>query len=170
MLQNKLVYLSLGSNIHPRDFFLSEATRLLNETIGKIIKKSSIYETESWGFSSGIPFLNSIVILKTLLNPLDVLINTQKIEKTLGRTNKGKPYSSRKIDVDILYIDDEIIELENLTVPHPLMHKRRFVLMPLVEIIPNKIHPVLNKTSKEMLKNCPDNLLVKIKNISINAL
>ncbi len=163
-------YLSLGSNIRPREYFLSEAIRLLQETVGLLLSQSSIYETESWGFSSEIPFLNIVILMETPLNAESVLQETRKIEKILGRTHKGKPYGSRKIDIDILYINKEVIDSPELTVPHPHLTQRRFVLEPLAELSPDFIHPILQKSSLELLKECRDSSGVKkFKSHSSNA-
>ena len=114
MAKTHLAYLSLGGNIENREGFLNEAVQLLNEKAGEILKKSSYYETESWGFDAVTPFLNSVVLLKTELSPQKLLNTIQDIEKTLGREKKGRPYASRKIDIDILYIDEKIKIFESL--------------------------------------------------------
>ena len=164
------IYLSLGSNIRPREYFLSEAIQLLQRTVGLLISKSTIYETESWGFSSEVPFLNIVILMESAWNAESVLRETRKIEKRLGRTHKGKPYRSRKIDIDILYINKEVIDSPELTVPHPHLTERRFVLEPLAELSPDFIHPILQKTSLELLKECRDASGVKkIKSHSSHA-
>ncbi len=156
MSEKHLVYLSLGSNIKPREKYLSAAMELLNKSAGKILRKSEFYETGGWGFQPETPFINNVVLLETELVATELLKKTQEIEKTLGRERKGKPYSSRKIDIDILYFDNMVIENETLTVPHPLLHMRKFVLVPLTEIAPEHIHPVLKKNTVELLKECND--------------
>ncbi len=164
MSEKHLVYLSLGSNVKPRMKYLFSAIDLLNKSAGKVLKKSDFYETESWGFSTEIPFVNNVVLLETSLSSMEILTKTQEIEKKLGREIKGKAYASRKIDIDILYYDDIIISGDKLTVPHPLMHKRKFVLIPLMEIAPDTIHPVFKKNTSELLDECDDNLsVIKLK-------
>lgn len=156
-------YLSLGSNIEPRIMFFAAAEKYINEIIGKIITKSSIYETDSWGFTSN-NFLNQVVKIETKLTPVELLISTQNIENIIGRKEKTKTndlYSSRVIDIDILFYNDIILNTETLKIPHEHMHKRKFVLVLLNEIAPNFIHPFLNETIISLLKNCNDKLSVK---------
>jgi 2-amino-4-hydroxy-6-hydroxymethyldihydropteridine diphosphokinase len=160
MSEKHLVYLSLGSNVKPRTEYLAAAIDLLKKSAGKVLKKSAFYETGSWGFVSETPFVNNVVLLETTLNATDLLKKTQEIERLLGREKKGKPYTSRKIDIDILYYDDSVINNGILTVPHALLQKRKFVLVPLAEIAPDTVHPVLKKSSLQMLDECDDNSLI----------
>ena len=171
MQQVNKVYISLGSNIRPRHYYMSEALRLLEETAGRIVAHSSLYETESWGFRAETPFLNSVAELETGLNPFALLKQLKKIEEKLGRTEKGKPYKSRKIDLDIISFNNEVIRTEQLTLPHVYVAQRRFVLLPLAEIAPDWIHPVLLKSSTTLLKECPDKLKVtRLEEVAANAL
>ncbi len=171
MQRKNRVYLSLGSNIHPRHFFMAEAERLLQKNAGTIVSQSSLYESESWGFEAATPFLNSIVILETGLNPFKLLKVLKSIERELGRSEKGKPYQSRKIDIDIIAFNNDVVNTKELTVPHRHMADRKFVLMPLAEIAPRWKHPVFQKSSVELLNECKDNLeVIKLKTQSADVL
>ena len=156
-MQNHRVILLLGSDLGERSDFLNSAIMLLNKLLGEIIDKSSVYESEPWGFESDTKFLNQVVVAETKLNPEEILQTCQNIEKKLGRIRSDTgEYISRVIDIDILYIDDMIIEREELTVPHPKLQERRFTLVPLAEILPEFQHPVLKKNHKELLNECKD--------------
>lgn len=148
------VYFSLGSNLGDRAQLLEKALTLLNKEIGNLVSRSSFYETEPWGFSSNHPFLNACCLCETELSPLEVLHRTQQIEKELGRKRKSKKkkYHDRPIDIDLLLCDDLTINTKDLTIPHPFMQERRFVLEPLKEIAPDVIHPVLHISISEMLE------------------
>ena len=150
------VILSLGSNMGNRLKFLSDAKNQIKKNIGELLKCSSVYETPSWGYDDE-KYLNIAIEINTQLSPADLLSESQKIEKFLGRktkTNKtGKPiYFSRTIDIDILYYNNNIISQKDLIIPHPNLQKRNFVLFPLSEIAPNFVHPILRKSSTQ-LKN-----------------
>lgn len=130
------VYLSLGSNIGNRKRLVSDAVELLEKRVGKVVKRSSLYETEPWGFSSPNKFINACVCCETSLSPHEVLWATQRIERELGRTGKSVngDYKDRVIDIDILLYDDLHIDDPDLKIPHPLMHDREFVMKPLREL------------------------------------
>lgn len=130
-------YLSLGTNLGDRERNLREAIRLIGERAGEVIAVSSFIETEPWGFSSTNVFMNACVKVKTTLEPQQLLRETQKIERELGRTTKSKDgiYHDRIIDIDILLYGDITVNERNLTIPHPLMHERDFVMIPLKEIM-----------------------------------
>lgn len=148
------ICLGLGTNIGDRKDNLTRAIEKLSLAFGKCQAASSFIETEPWGFESSNSFLNCAVMFKTELSPLQVLDATEEIERELGRTVKsdGGIYHDRIIDIDILLYGREIVKEERLTVPHPLMHKRMFVLQPLAEITPDTIHPMLGKSIKELLE------------------
>ena len=123
------------------------AVHLISGKIGKVISLSSFYATAPWGFESENSFLNAAICVETSLSPLEVLHRTQEIERTLGRTHKstGGIYHDRIIDIDLLLYNKEIIQTPELTIPHPLMLQRDFVMNPLVEIAPDVVHPVFGK-------------------------
>lgn len=148
------VYLGLGTNIGDRRLNLTRAIELLSLALGKCIAVSRFIETAPWGFESSNSFLNCAAAFETELQPTELLDTTESIERELGRTVKsqGGNYSDRIIDIDILIYGDEIIETERLTIPHPLMHKRDFVLQPMAEIAPDVVHPVLDKSIILLLK------------------
>lgn len=149
--------LLLGSNISDRYSYLKDAIALIEGKIGNVVKQSSIYESEPWGFEASLAFLNQIVVVETHLQPLEILSITQMIERSLGRKPKtGDGYQSRTIDIDLLLYDDVAMKNEELTLPHPLMHERMFTLLPLVEVTPGWIHPVLGKTAEQLLAQCTD--------------
>ena len=148
------VYLSLGTNIGNKEQNLTRAIEALSLALGRCIAVSQFIGTEPWGFHSENSFLNCAAAFETKLSPLELLDATERIERELGRTAKshGGNYSDRIIDIDILLYGNETIETERLTVPHPLMHKRDFVLQPLAEIAPDVVHPVLDKSIILLLK------------------
>lgn len=148
------VYLGLGSNLGNREALLHQSIQEIKKQIGTVSLQSAFYVTEPWGFQSEHPFLNAVVCCQTSLSPLQVLDLTQKIEKRLGRTHKSenRQYTDRPIDIDLLLYNDLAISTPRLTLPHPLMHQRRFVLEPLAEIAPNLVHPVLKQTITELLQ------------------
>jgi 2-amino-4-hydroxy-6-hydroxymethyldihydropteridine diphosphokinase len=146
-----ITYISLGSNVGDRLHYLTEAKRLLQERVGKVIKESAILETTPWGVKDlQGDYLNQIVVLETRLQPLALLILTQNIEKELGRVLKGKN-QPRTIDLDILYYDDCIITLPDLIIPHPLAHLRTFILENMLQIAPDLWHPKEKKMQKEFV-------------------
>ena len=144
-------YIGLGTNIGNKRRNLITAAALLAERAGDVLSISSFYETEPWGFESDNTFLNAALLLETELEPLQLLSLTQEIEKEMGRTQKSDgAYHDRIIDLDILLYDLCVINEAALAVPHPLMHKRQFVMEPLAEIAPMLVHPILNKTMLEL--------------------
>lgn len=141
-----IAYLGLGTNVGNKRRNMITAAALLAERVGDILALSGFYETEPWGFESENFFLNAAVKLKTSFSPLEVLQITQQIEKELGRTEKSNGvYHDRIIDIDILLYEDEVLQIPELTLPHPLMHERKFVMDPLTEIAPFVVHPVLKE-------------------------
>lgn len=129
-------YLGLGSNIGQREEYIRKAIALIDERVGKVVRQSSLIETEPWGFNSENKFLNGVILCETTLTPRQLLKATQKIERELGRRKKGGAYADRTIDIDILLYDDLTIDEPGLTIPHPLMHERDFVMIPLTQIKP----------------------------------
>jgi 2-amino-4-hydroxy-6-hydroxymethyldihydropteridine diphosphokinase len=156
-------YLLLGSNLNDRFAQLQKAKQEISSTIGKILKESSVYESEPWGFPSENWFLNQVVTIETELRPLEVLDKIFKIEKKLGRHRTLiKRYESRLIDIDILFYNDEIISETTLTIPHPKIPERMFTLIPLFELDKSRIHPGLGKSIEELIKECTDTLSVNL--------
>lgn len=146
------IYLGLGTNLGDKEANLRTAIYKLQERIGKQVSLSSFYETAPWGFKSDHSFLNAAIGLETNLSPIEVLHITQEIEKELGRTKKSVngSYSDRLIDIDILLYDTLVLQTPELTIPHPLMTERDFVMNPLIEIAGNVIHPTRQKTLSEL--------------------
>ena len=155
------LYLLLGGNLGDKRKIFSETISQLEVQVGKITEKSSIYETEPWGFESDDLFWNQAVEISTELSPEEVLCQTQQIELELGRIRKATQYDSRIIDIDILFYDDQVINQPNLLIPHPRIQKRKFALLPLNEIVPNLIHPVFQKSIRQLLDECADPLKVE---------
>lgn len=132
-----MVYLALGSNIGDRRNALSEAIRLIDERVGRVDKVSSFMETEPWGFKSEFKFLNAVLSVQSMLSPIEILHITQNIEKEMGREKKslGGIYHDRIIDIDLLMYDSLQLNTPELTLPHPHMKEREFVMIPLMEIL-----------------------------------
>ena len=147
-----MVYLGLGTNLGDKEQNLRMTIKKIEERIGNVVSLSAFYATAPWGFSSENSFLNAAVCVETTLLPLQVLEETQRIERELGRTEKSVNglYADRLIDIDLLLYDDRVMDAEGLILPHPLMTERRFVMEPLSEIAPDVVHPVLHKTMKEL--------------------
>jgi len=155
------VILGLGSNIGDRKMNLKTAIDEICKKIGEVVVLSSIYETEPWGFDTDNQFLNMVLISETTLSPSGVLGRILMIEAEMGRVRTEKQYSSRIIDIDILFFDDLILDELSLKIPHPLLHERRFVLEPLCEIASEFIHPVFRESISILLSHCTDNTNVK---------
>ena len=147
----KDLYLGFGSNISERKEILLASYKKVEARIGTIVKKSEIHETEPWGYESQPPFLNSVLKIETSLSPDEVLLEIKAIEAELGRKRTIK-WGPRTIDIDILFYGSEIIKKKHLTIPHPHIQERLFVLEPLKEIALNLLHPVLKKTVVELWK------------------
>ena len=147
-------YLSLGSNLGNKAENINSAVELLSERAGKVLKVSSNYETEPDGFVSENSFVNIALSLDTPLDALALLEVCEQIEKELGRTSKSVNlnYSDRVIDIDILYFNNMQLATDRLTLPHPRMHKRAFVLAPLSEIAPKFRHPITGMSTVKMLE------------------
>ena len=154
MTQETIIYLGLGTNSGNREENLTRAIEELSLALGNCIAKSSFIETEPWGFCSNNKFLNCAVAFKIAKSPIELLDTTEDIERKLGRTTKssGGIYHDRTIDIDILLYGNEVVKNERLTIPHPLMHKRDFVLIPLCEIAAETLHPTFKKTISLLLK------------------
>ena len=157
---NKLI-LSLGGNKgNVKRTFINVEKDISNE-IGKILKSSSSYKTAAWGNTKQPDFLNKVIEVATDLSVEDCLHNLLLIEKKWGRIRTNKKWESRTIDIDILFYNELILNKEELIVPHPHLQNRKFVLIPLVEILPDYNHPLLNKSLKTLLDKCVDVLDVQ---------
>lgn len=156
------VYFQIGSNLGNREGYLKAAKKLISCNIGKINVESNIFESEPWGFFTSNWFLNQVIKVETNLDPISTLKTANNIEQQLGRKREGKSYSSRTIDIDILLFDDNIIKSNELQVPHLHMCERRFVLEPLAQIAPNLAHPITGRSISELLKECSDELEVRV--------
>ncbi|MCQ2260788.1 MAG: 2-amino-4-hydroxy-6-hydroxymethyldihydropteridine diphosphokinase [Bacteroidales bacterium] len=161
------LYLLIGGNQGDRLQLIQSATDLIQQRVGSVAHFSPIYETEPWGtFAEGEKvqgFLNQALEVRTSLSPLEALRECLSIEAELGRkrnlggtTSKKRIYSSRPIDIDLILYGQEVVNTPELTLPHPRMHLRRFVLQPLSDIAPNIIHPIYNKSIIQLLAICPD--------------
>lgn len=163
------IYLLLGGNIGDKQRLFTEARKNLNSYVGEIQLQSAVYETEPWGFESPDLFWNQAIEIQTSLTPEEVLAQTQQIEKQLGRIRKEDQYCSRIIDIDILFFGNEVINQENLIIPHPRIQERKFALLPLDEIAPELIHPVFQKRIRQLLSECCDPLkVVKVSDLPEN--
>lgn len=146
-----IVYLSLGSNSGDRIGYVQQATSLLGACEGiTIVRTSAFYETEPWGMNSKTWFVNAVLEIKTSFTPQKLLEECQRIENQLGRKRSTSGYADRTIDIDILFYNKDIVNEENLVIPHKFVHLRAFTLVPLLELIPNFEHPVLHKTITEL--------------------
>jgi len=152
-----VLVLLLGSNSGDRINILVNSISEIQQKLGEVILKSSVYKSKAWGFD-GFDFLNQVVIINTEKSSLECLEITQEIEKKLGRSRKsiGGKYENRNIDIDILFHDHQIFRNEKLSIPHPRIQDRKFTLVPLNEIVPEFIHPQLNKSISCLLNECTD--------------
>jgi 2-amino-4-hydroxy-6-hydroxymethyldihydropteridine diphosphokinase len=154
-------YLLLGSNLDDRSASLQRAKEEISSGIGKITRQSSVYESEPWGFHSEQRFLNQVIRIETTFRPSRILEEILTIETKLGRYRTDDQfYTSRSIDIDILFYNDEIISEDKLTIPHPKIPERMFTLLPLSEIDKSIIHPGSRKSVADLLRECPDKLSV----------
>jgi 2-amino-4-hydroxy-6-hydroxymethyldihydropteridine diphosphokinase len=153
-------YLLTGGNEGDREINLSEAIKLIQMDTGEILRQSSLYETVAWGMKRQQDFLNQALLVETKLDAPAFLEILLRIEKKMGRVRLEK-YGPRIIDIDIIFFNSDIIKADGLTIPHPHMHERRFVLEPMNEIAPAYLHPVFHKTVQTLLAECPDHSGVK---------
>ena len=150
----------LRGNLGDRVRLLEASAGMLVSHFGPLVLNSSIFETEAWGGKSSGNYLNQVLVFNTTFLPEEILDIILEIELKMGRKREEK-WGDRTMDIDILYLGNKIFNSERLTIPHPYIQDRRFVLEPLTEILPDQLHPVLNKTNKELLKICPDKSSVK---------
>jgi 2-amino-4-hydroxy-6-hydroxymethyldihydropteridine diphosphokinase len=156
------VYLLIGGNMGDRMANLRLAMEAIEKEIGPIQKMSSIYETAAWGNTQQPDFLNQALLVHTHWDASKVMTCLLTIEKEMGR-ERSVPMGPRTIDLDIIYFNEEILDLPSLTIPHPRLAERKFVLLPLTEIAPDFMHPIFNKSNASLLKECGDSLAVQKK-------
>jgi 2-amino-4-hydroxy-6-hydroxymethyldihydropteridine diphosphokinase len=154
------VFILLGGNVGDKCKIFTKTREMINDRIGNLTKSSSIYVTEPWGFDSEL-FWNQALVVETRLLPLEILDVAQSIETTMGRIKTSKYYEPRTMDIDLLFYDDLLLDTPRLTLPHPKIAERRFVLVPLNEIAPDKHHAVTGLTIRELLFLCTDLLNVE---------
>ena len=159
-MKAKKVFISLGSNLGDRLQFLRNALDQIGLRLGKVIKESKVYEAAAWGHTKQPDFYNQVIELETELSPTQLLQGCLDIEKSLGR-ERSILWGERTIDLDILLFDGRSVQSENLNIPHPYLHLRNFVLVPLCEIAPELIHPTLELTIQQLLDRCADKLEIK---------
>ncbi len=157
----KLAAIGLGSNIEPRLEALEKSILWVESLIGKVIQKSKIYESEPWGVLNQSYFLNQVVLVETELNPLEVLQYLKKIEALMGR-EEGERWGPRLIDLDLLFLDREIFHSSELLLPHPRLHERNFVLLPLQEVFSEWVHPTYQMNIRDLLRYCQDEGIVTL--------
>lgn len=156
-------YLLLGSNLGNRMLHISRAIVAINKHLGQIQKRSSVYVTEPWGFEHEKAFINMVVKIQTEWPPRHILETIHRIEQQAGRNRvPGSGYQARELDIDILFHGQEITRDPDLTIPHPRLHERKFTLVPMAEIEPGLVHPVLQKTMQQLLDECQDEGEVKV--------
>lgn len=153
------VYFSFGSNVGDRVSNIQTALVFLNEAGVKLKRCSSMFETEPWGNAEQEKFLNCVAWMETILPPRELMNEILSIETKMGRQRKAK-WEPRIIDIDILFYADRIVNEDGLVIPHPEMHKRKFVLEPLAEIVADFVHPVIENSVRELLAECNDELSV----------
>ena len=156
-------YVLFGSNMGEKNAVFAQACLLINNRCGRVVRISAAYESEPWGFEADEWFLNRVIVLETELEPEELLRRLLDIEAELGRVRHPEiqGYTSRTADLDILYYGNQVIQTERLTVPHPRLHQRRFALLPMCEVAPEWVHPVLQMTQTELLQCCPDASIVR---------
>ncbi len=160
-------YLLIGGNLGNRSAYLQQARELIEQSCGNIVHSSAIYETAAWGFTDQPSFYNQALALETPLSPERLMQQLLDIEADMGRIRSIK-LGPRIIDLDILLIDALVISSGLLTLPHPALPQRRFALLPLCEIAPSLMHPVMHKTVTQLLEACTDALDVQKKTLPTN--
>lgn len=156
------IVLSLGSNIEPREEHLKKAIAEIADWSESALKVSNMYTTEPVGFRSEKDFLNLAVLFETSCSPAELLAKIHAVESKMGRIRTPGRVEDRIIDMDILFYDDLILNTDELSIPHPRLHERSFVLTPLLDIVPDLVHPILHKTIWELYDECKDLSEVRI--------
>lgn len=155
------VFLGIGGNIGNKALNFKKVYVLIEKKLGKIIAGSSVYETSPWGFDAENNFWNQALLIETSLAPEDLLNHIHQIENEFGRIRKEGKYLSREMDIDVLFYNDLVLSTQCLTIPHPHIEKRLFVLAPLNDIAPGFVHPILKKSIRELLEQCVDNSYIE---------
>jgi len=154
------IFLGLGTNVAPKEAYLSEVKIAIEEEVGPIVRASSLYETAAWGKTDQSDFMNQVIEIRSQLSPIELLDTVLAIEKKMGRVRVEK-WAERIIDIDLLFYGQEMIQAPRLIVPHPFISVRNFVLAPLVEIAPDFIHPLAQQSISVLYQACPDQLGVR---------
>lgn len=156
-------YILFGSNMGDKDALFAQACLLINNRCGRVVQVSAAYESEPWGFEAKEWFLNRVIVVETEKGPEEMLQLLLDIERELGRIRHPEiqGYTSRTVDLDILYFGQRVINTDMLTVPHPRLHLRRFALVPMCEVAPERVHPVFGLTQQELLQQCPDECVIR---------
>ena len=156
-------YILFGSNMGDKDALFAQACLLINNRCGQVVRVSAAYESEPWGFEAEEWFLNRVIVVETEKTPEELLQQLLDIERELGRIRHPEiqGYTSRTADLDLLYFGQRVINTDTLTVPHPRLHLRRFALVPMCEVAPERVHPVFGLTQQELLQQCPDECVVR---------
>ncbi len=163
MMSNKhmeRVYLATGSNIGDKSAHLAKALELIEGYVGDIVQVSGVYRTAAWGIEDQPEFLNQAMAVNSNLEPETLLLAAMDIERQMGRERRIR-WGERLIDIDILFYGNLVSQSQRLTIPHPFIQERNFVLQPLLEIAPDFCHPVLQKSIRELAAACPDPLKVE---------
>ncbi len=167
MTKQYTAFLLIGGNLGNRTLNLTTSIQLIETNCGNIIQTSSIYQTAAWGITNQPNFLNQVLIVQTKLSPKQLMQKLLHIEEQMGRQRTVK-FGPRIIDIDILLMDELIVNTSLVTIPHPAIAQRRFVLIPLAELIPNYVHPVDKKTISQLLLTCTD--ILDVQKITLPAL
>jgi 2-amino-4-hydroxy-6-hydroxymethyldihydropteridine diphosphokinase len=154
-------FLSLGGNLGNTREIFEQTYLLIEKKIGRICKKSHLYQTAAWGLTEQADFLNQVIEVETNNKPEEILAHLLQIEHELGRVRDVR-WGPRRIDLDLLFVDDLVVNSAQLTLPHPHIQDRKFILIPLAEIAPNVIHPQLKRTAQELLNSTLDDGPVEI--------
>jgi len=150
------VWIGLGTNLGDRALNLSNSRKAIEELDCRIVSSSSVYESAPWGYQSSNAFYNQCLVIETNMDPYNLLKSFKAIEAEFGRTKNSDRYEDRPIDIDILFYDDQVMNSEYLVIPHAGIAKRNFVLIPLREIDPGKMHPVLKQSIADLAEVCED--------------